>query len=190
MKQNNSLRRMCAAALLIAAGIVIPMFMPVKIVLEPASFTLGSHVAIFLAMFISPAVAALVAVGTTIGFVFGGFPPAVILRAATHLIFALLGSAYLEKHPSIFSMNVRLRGFSFVVGVIHAFCEVVAVGLLYFSGQMGAGYYQTGFVRSVLLLVGLGTIVHSMVDFELALAVYRVLRKQRNLAGVFGDTSE
>lgn len=180
---------MCSAALLIAVGIVIPMFMPIKLLLEPASFTLGSHISVFLAMFISPVVAVLVAVGTTIGFIFGGFPPAVILRAATHVIFAFFGAVYLQKHPAIFDTNVKLRAFSLIIGIAHASCEVVAVGMLYFSGQMGAGYYQTGFIRSVLLLVGLGSVIHSMVDFEIALVIYKILRKQKNLTGIFGKDS-
>ena len=39
-----------------------------KIILGPMSFTLGAHVAIFLAMFISPKVATAVCLGTTLGF--------------------------------------------------------------------------------------------------------------------------
>lgn len=189
MKQKYSLYRMCAAALLIAIGIIIPMFMPIKIVLEPASFTLGSHVAVFMAMFISPLVAALVAAGTTIGFLLGGFPPAVVLRAATHLIFAFLGALYLEKRPAILDAKVKLRVFSLIIGLLHASCEVVAVSTLYFSGGMSAAYYQTGFFRSVLLLVGLGSVVHSMVDFEIALFIYKILRRQKNLAGIFDKNS-
>lgn len=189
MKQKNSLYRMCAAALLIAIGIIIPMFMPLKVVLEPASFTLGSHVAVFMAMFISPLVAALVAAGTTIGFLLGGFPPAVILRAATHVIFAFLGALYLENRPAILNTKIKLRVFSLIIGVIHATCEVVAVSMLYFSGGMNAAYYQTGFFRSVLLLVGFGSLIHSMVDFEIALFVYKILRGQKNLAGIFGKNS-
>jgi niacin transporter len=77
---------MCAAALLIAIGFVIPVFSPVKILLEPASYTLASHVSIFIAMFISPFIAVVVSLGTTLGFLVGGFPPVIVLRAATHEI--------------------------------------------------------------------------------------------------------
>jgi hypothetical protein len=34
--------------------------------------------------------------------------------------------------------------------------------------------------------VGLGSIVHSMVDFEIALVIYKVLRKQRGFAKAAG----
>lgn len=53
---KNKLYHMVLAGILCAIGIVVPMFMP-RIVLGPMSFTLASHVAVFLGMFISPAVA-------------------------------------------------------------------------------------------------------------------------------------
>ncbi len=64
---KNKLYHMVLAGILCAIGIVVPMFMP-RIVLGPMSFTLASHVAVFLGMFISPAVAVAVCIGTTIGF--------------------------------------------------------------------------------------------------------------------------
>lgn len=67
MNRNNNYS-MVVSALLCAIGTVIPIISPLKITLEPASFTLASHVAIFIAMFISPATALFVAVGTTAGF--------------------------------------------------------------------------------------------------------------------------
>ena len=62
-KNTVRIQRMCVAALLCAIAILIPMISPVKIQLGPMSFTLGSHVAIFIAMFISPAVALTVELG-------------------------------------------------------------------------------------------------------------------------------
>ncbi|MEG2915982.1 MAG: hypothetical protein RR839_06035, partial [Oscillospiraceae bacterium] len=69
MKTKN----MVISALLCALGIVIPMFFP-KIVLPPASFTLASHVPIFIAMMLSPSIAVTVAIGTTFGFLLSGLP--------------------------------------------------------------------------------------------------------------------
>jgi niacin transporter len=57
MNNNNKVKTMTIAALLSAIGIIIPMFSPIKLVIEPASFTFASHVPIFIAMFISPVVA-------------------------------------------------------------------------------------------------------------------------------------
>ena len=81
MNRNNS-SSMVISALLCAIGIIIPIISPLKITLEPASFTLASHVAIFIAMFISPASALFVAAGTAAGFMIAGFPIAV---SYTHL---------------------------------------------------------------------------------------------------------
>lgn len=53
--KNHSIRNLTISALLIGLGILIPMVMP-KIVIGPASFTLASHVPVFIAMFFSPLV--------------------------------------------------------------------------------------------------------------------------------------
>ena len=102
MKSKTNTFQLALAGMLIAIGIVIPMFSPIKIIIEPASFTLASHVPVFIAMFISPMMAAAVALGTTLGFLLGGFPLTVVLRALTHVIFATIGAWYLRAgahHP-------------------------------------------------------------------------------------------
>ena len=53
MNQNNRVFKMVVAAMLCAVGIVIPMVCP-KISIEPASFTLASHVALFWPCFYRP----------------------------------------------------------------------------------------------------------------------------------------
>ena len=50
----KNVRFMTLTALLTAIAIFIPIAMPLKLVIPPASYTLGSHVAIFIAMFINP----------------------------------------------------------------------------------------------------------------------------------------
>jgi niacin transporter len=180
-----SVYKMCAAALLIAIGFVIPVFSPVKIVLEPASYTLASHVAIFIAMFISPFIAVVVSLGTTLGFFVGGFPLVIVLRAATHVIFALVGAYYLQYHGDLINRPVRMQGFSFLIGVLHSVCETAVVAWFYFSGGgLNEVFYQQGFVRSVVLLTGVGYLVHSMVDFAIALVVVKALSAQGTLFSV------
>lgn len=49
MKSKN-INQLVLAGVLCGIGIVVPMLMP-KIVIGPMSFTLASHVAIFIAMF-------------------------------------------------------------------------------------------------------------------------------------------
>lgn len=80
---------------------LMPMISPLKIILEPASFTLASHVATMIAMFLSPGIAVAVAFGATVGFMLGGFPLVVVLRAATHMIFSYVGAKYIQKHPEM-----------------------------------------------------------------------------------------
>lgn len=178
----QAVQKLTMSALLVAISVVIPMFSPLKIAMEPASFTLASHVPIFLAMFISPGVSAAVAVGATAGFFFGPFSTVVALRAASHLVFAFLGALYLRQRAGTLTAAVPARLFSLVVALIHAVCEVAVVTAFYVGGSMGDAYYQQGFFRSVMLLVGFGTVVHSMVDFELAMLVAKVLAKQRGSA--------
>ena len=177
MKRNNNLNSMVVSALLCAIGIVIPIISPLKITMEPASFTLASHVAIFIAMFISPATAAVVSLGTAAGFMMSGFPIVVVLRAATHIVFSVVGALYLKKFPNTINSFKSSQIYSFVIGLIHGLCEVLVVMPFYFSNNMSSGYYAKGFMISVVLLVGVGTIVHSMVDFYLAQAIWKPVTK-------------
>lgn len=174
--KNNKLYLMLVSAMLCAIGIIIPMFSPVKIILEPASFTLASHVAILIAMFISPVVAVSVAAGTTLGFLLGGFPVVVVARAAMHLIFASVGALILRRRPAIIEQPVSAAAFAVLISLLHAVSEVLVVMPFYFGGSMKA-YYAKGFVTSVILLVGAGTVVHSLIDFAIAMAVWAPLKK-------------
>ncbi|MCL2089046.1 MAG: hypothetical protein FWH14_06150 [Oscillospiraceae bacterium] len=182
--RNNRVLKLNIAGLLIAIGIAIPMFLPFpfKIVWEPASYTLASHVPIFIAMFISPAMAAAVASGTTLGFFLGGYPPVIVLRAATHIVFAVMGAIYFKKVLKTKKSDIALRVFSFCIAALHAISEVVVVSIFYWGGKMNEGYYSSGYLRAVILLVGLGTVIHSMVDFELANIVRQALKLDKRLS--------
>jgi niacin transporter len=175
---------MTAAALLTAVGIAIPLMSPVKIIIEPASFTLASHVAIFIAMMMGPATAAVVVTGTFLGF-FLSAPLPIAVRAASHIVFAMLGAFYLRRNPSTLNSAAKTHAFSFVIGLIHGGCEVLAVCALYFNGLWTANY-QLGIVWGVGILVGVGSVIHSMVDFEISYAVYKALSRQRGLAALLG----
>ncbi|MGL4913357.1 MAG: hypothetical protein ACRC3Y_13100, partial [Romboutsia sp.] len=133
MNSKLNTKAVVLSALLCAMGIIIPMFSPIKIILEPASFTLASHVAIFIAMFISPSTALFVTVGTTLGFLLGGFPITVVLRALSHVVFVSIGSIYLSKNRSTINNMKSSLGYSFVIGLIHAVSEVLIVIPFYFG---------------------------------------------------------
>ena len=53
--RSNS-KKITVAALLTAFGILIPIMMPFKLIIGPASYTLGSHIPINIAMFSSTGV--------------------------------------------------------------------------------------------------------------------------------------
>lgn len=171
MLHSNKSFRLTLAALLIAIGIIIPMVSPFKIILEPASFTLASHVPIMFAMFLSPSIALAVALGTGLGFFFGGFPIVVSLRALSHMVFATIGSYYLKHHPNTLTSTTRRFIFNFLIGGLHAICELIVVMAFYFGGNL-AGNWD---IITIFLLVGIATIVHSMIDFVISYWIYRSL---------------
>lgn len=174
--RETKLISLVIAALLCAIGIVIPMFAP-KIILEPASFTLASHVPIFIALFISPPVAAAVSIGTAFGFLFAGFPIVVVLRAFSHVLFAIAGAYILKRKENMLATFGKSALFGLTLALIHAVSEVVVVTLFYFGNSMPKNYYANGYFMSVILLVGVGTIVHSMIDFGIALFVWKPLSR-------------
>ena len=178
MKTQRNTRTLTISALLIALGILIPMISPIKIILGPASFTLASHVATFMAMFISPFTAIMVAFGTTIGFLLSGFPIVITLRAASHLVFAYFGAKYIEKNPQILTGGKQIWLFNLLIGLLHAVCEVIVVSIFYFSGNLSSEYYDRGLLYSVMGLVGVGTVIHSMIDFWIAKIVWKTLQKR------------
>lgn len=184
--KNHSIRNLTISASLIGLGILIPMVMP-KIVIGPASFTLASHVPVFIAMFFSPLVAIAVVLGTTFGF-FISTTPIIALRAFSHLIFALLGAYYLQKYPELvlkngkFTLvNGRFQVFNLVIGLIHAIAEMIVVSAFYFMGNMPDTFYSQGYIYTVFILMGVGGLVHSLVDFNIAYFVAGALYKQFNL---------
>lgn len=179
--KSDQIAKLVIAALLCAVGILIPMYSPIKIFLEPASFTLGSHIAIFVAMFVSPFVAVSVALGTTLGFFLAGFPVVVVMRAASHLLFALIGAVILQKKPDILHSRSKSTVFALGVSVIHGLSEIVTVLPFYIGSSMSEAYYAKGFVVSVVLLVGVGTVIHSLIDFIMARAIFKQLGSARIL---------
>lgn len=106
---NSSMyRNLTITALLMALAIMIPIMMPLKVVIPPASYTLASHVPIFLAMFLSRKMAACVVIGSTLGFFVAGFPIVIVMRAASHIIFALMGAYYIKHHPGVLTGALSL----------------------------------------------------------------------------------
>lgn len=175
---RNKIHMMVLAALLIAVGIIIPVISPIKVILEPMSFTLASHVAIIVAMFVSPFVAVATALGTTLGFLLYGFPMPVVLRALSHVVWAFAGAYYLKKHPMTLQSFWKTSVFMLMISTLHAVVEVAVVLPLY------AGQSMETLLYTVFGLVGIGTIVHGCVDFVISIAVWKVLVKNHNIASI------
>ena len=139
MKPKKRIQEMTFAALLTAIAILIPSIMPIKLIIPPASYTLGSHVPIFLAMFISPWVTAFVILASSLGYFMAGYPIVVVFRAFSHIIFGFLGAL--------------------------------------FYSVTGEDFQKLFYV--LFVLVGFGTIVHSMIDYVIALTIFKSIRKIR-----------
>ena len=171
--RKTQTKSLAYAAILIAFGILIPLIMPVKLVIGPASYTLGSHVPIFLALFLSLPIAILVALGTTIGFLLAGFPIVIVLRALSHLGFVLVAGLLLKKNPRVLEKAISRGLFALGINVIHGIAEFIIVYILTVGPATESSY-----VWSLLGLVGLGTLVHGMVDFYLAFYLWRFLSQK------------
>ncbi len=170
--RRSSVQPMVYASFLIALGILIPIMMPVRIVIGPASYTLGSHIPVMLAMFISPKVAVMVALGTAFGF-FLTAPFIIVMRAFTHVVFAYFGALYLEMSPQSIQSNKRMWVFNVVLGVLHAACEVLVVTIFFMMDNSGEAVYTPAFFQTVIVLVGFGGFIHSLIDFSLSLIIAR-----------------
>jgi len=151
MKSQNKVKTMTIAALLSALGVLIPLVAP-KYVIPPASYTLASHVPIFVAMFISVPVAIIVAIITSVGFLIAAYPIIIVLRALTHIVFAGIGSYILSKRSNILSNKLSGFLYSLFISIIHGICEVGIVSLFYLGGNVDALYYDRGYLFSVVLI--------------------------------------
>ena len=69
---------------------------------------------------------------------------------------------------------VKSQLFSFVIALIHALGETLIVTVFFFGG-LGLDISR-GFFYTVFLLVGVGTLVHSMVDFIIAQYIWKAQR--------------
>ena len=170
MKAHKT-KELVLTALLIAIGIIIPVYFGfLRVILPPAfTATLMSHVPIFIAMFISPWSALFTALGTTLGFAFAGLSPVVTARAASHIIFALIGAYMIKKRCSLANTGI-------VVTVIHALCEALTVYLFIKFGLMAAPE-GSSIINASFYVVGIGTFIHSAIDYSIACLIGAALAK-------------
>ena len=143
---NTRLRKMIIGALLIALAIIIPIqFGFLKVIIGPFSATLASHVPLFIAMLISPRIAAAVGGGSTIGFLMAGMPLPVVARAATHIIVGFIGGKVIEKDKNFTKASI-------ITAPIHGILEALV------CIPFGFTAYE------ILVVVLVGAILHHGVD--------------------------
>ena len=83
---------------------------------------------------------------------------------------------------STHSVGAQLAGLLLVIGVLHAFCEVLVVLPFYLNGSMPQANYEKGFFVSIFLLVGVGSVIHSMVDMCISIWLYKPISSVYDLS--------
>ena len=166
-KNKISVKDISIAALLTALALTIPLFMPIKLVLEPIfSATFASHVPGILSMFVGPFAVVGTAVGSALGFMQLG--PWVSLRAFSHIIFGLLGYKMITKKWN--TLLVVL-----ITGLLHAGAEMIV-------GLVSIPFIVTpagGLLKYIIITVGLGTFIHHCIDFAISIVILYALKSAR-----------
>lgn len=173
------------SALLTALSLIIT-FSPFKVVIGPFSMTLGSHVPTMVALFINPVVTLFTVIGSCVGFLFalpGNF--IVPLRAATHIIFALVGR-YLITHKLIKNNIANLVFVVVLTGILHAVAEGIVVGVL---TPIMLPNNETALTTLVWTTI-IGTIIHHLVDACVTIPVVIALLKAKVIHNFTKDMSK
>lgn len=158
----KNIKKLTYAGLLTALAIVIPLtFGFLKIQAGPFSATLAAHVPLFIAMLLGPFAAIMVGVGSALGFLISA-PAVVAARAFMHTFVGLAGALLIKKGVS-FSKVVL------ITAPIHAILEAIAVIPFGFT------------MYKVLVVVGVGSFLHHMVDGIIAFALVKALAKNLRL---------
>lgn len=181
MKKNLNTKTIVNSGVLIALSIIMPYFMP-TITLSFTTFTLFSHVPVIIAMFISPITGLLACVGTTLAF-FLKSPLHVALRAATHIIFVMVGSIMIKlgKGRKTWYYIIFL---GIMLGLIHAVSEVFAIFFYRLAMEMELSAYY------IIVEVGLITLMHHAIDYTASLIVYQACAKARLVEDKFNYFSK
>lgn len=155
-------------ALLTAIAVFIPLFMPIKVVMPPFTATLASHAPLMVAMFISPFSAVFVSCASALAFL-PSFGPIVMVRAFMHIFFVWVGAVMIRKNRNIYLVLI-------VTLILHTLSDMLTVYVI--ASIAGFAEVLKGQAMSfVQYIIGVGTSVHHIVDFAVALLVYVPLRK-------------
>ncbi|HHY81413.1 MAG TPA: ECF transporter S component [Clostridiales bacterium] len=153
-------RRFTITALLTALAIIIPFAVFFKVIIPPFTATLGSHVPMFLSMFIGPWAAIMVGLGSALGF-FMNLGPLIGARAFMHVFVALAGSVLLKKGFSFWAVVL-------ITAPLHGLLEVLVV---YPFVDYNA--------YNLFIITGVGTMLHHCVDAAISYVLMKLLNKSR-----------
>lgn len=167
---NTKTREIVLAAVLTALAIIIT-YSPVKLNTGFFTLTLGAHVPTFLAMFISPWVAVMSVVGSCIGFFLAIPAPnnlLVVIRAALHIIFVVVGMKMIDKKMNIFLVII-------VTSLLHSIAEGIAVYALtpVIIPDNSTASLSAGWIALV------GTFVHHYIDAAITAPILLALARAK-----------
>lgn len=152
-------REIAVGGLLTALALLIPFAFrgtPLQLFIPSIqySMTFASHVPSMLSMLVSPLAAAMVGLGSTIGFTIT-LNPVIGARAFTHAIWGVVGAVMIQRRAPFWLALL-------VAWPIHAIGEGLAVWLL------GPGLHAGAFVTA-------GTTFHHLIDSAISLAAFRLV---------------
>lgn len=172
---RNKTKHLVYAALLIAIAIIIPIqFGFLKIYIPPFSATLAAHVPMFISIFISPMVAVVVGIGSTLGFLLAGMPMPVVFRAATHILVGYIGAKMILKNRGYLKTSILT---SIIHGGLEALVVIPFIGLNIFE---------------LLIVTGVGGIIHHLVDSGIAYGILKAMavKRKKTIYTLFRDKEE
>ncbi|NLX61631.1 MAG: ECF transporter S component [Tissierellia bacterium] len=153
-------RKLAISALLTALALIIPFIVVFKVIIPPFTATLGSHVPMFISFLLGPKVAIMVGLGSALGF-FLNLGSIVGLRAFMHVFVGLLGALLIRK-------GVSFQRASIITAPLHGLLEMLVV-----MPFVGFDVYN------ILIITGVGTVLHHFADGAIAYIIINVLKKSR-----------
>jgi niacin transporter len=154
----KDVKKLTYAALLTAWAILIPIyFKGLQVQIPPFTATITAHVPIFLGILFGPQAAVMVGLGSALGFLMSS-GPIIASRALMHAIIGFMGATLLKKGMSYNKVLL-------IIAPIHAALEALVV--------IPFGYTA----YKVLVVVGIGTLLHHTVDALISGVLVRALSK-------------
>ena len=165
MAKTNT-KKLVVSALLVGLSVVIPYISLPVVPIPEFSVTLFAHVAILVAMFMGIKTALLTGLGSVLGFYLKGVPLVVVMRAASHLIFLILGALMIKK---FYGKKWKVALICVITGLVHALFEALIV----------AFWFKTASVANTFTIGFPVFFAHHTFDFIMSFIIYTALSKAK-----------